>query len=291
MCRFAAYLGHSLRLSQLITDPDHSLIHQSYQARERPEPLNGDGFGVAWFVPEVSATAALFKDITPAWNNENLRELARVTSSRCILAHVRAASPQSSVQRLNCHPFTAENLAFMHNGYMAGFAKWRRALLAGLSDTAFEGIRGSTDSEHAFAVLRDYYAGYRDLCDPLERLAASIVSTIQRLEELRCAAGVTDSSYFNFALADGERMVATRFSSGQQDIPASLHYTSGRYLRCEQGKIQLDEVKHDPDVVLIASEEITPNFCWNVVPNNHMILAQHAGQLELRPIPVASGQI
>ena len=101
MCRFIAYLGHPLLISKLVTEPIHSLIHQSYHARERPEPLNGDGFGVAWFAPEFSPRPALFKDTTPAWNNENLREMAPVTRSRCILAHVRAASPNSSVHRLN----------------------------------------------------------------------------------------------------------------------------------------------------------------------------------------------
>jgi len=284
MCRFAAYLGHPIQLSDLITEPTHSLIHQSYQARERPEPLNGDGFGVAWFVPEVSGRAALFKDITPAWNNENLRELARVTSSRCILAHVRAASPNSAVTRLNCHPFTHGNLAFMHNGYMAGFARWRRTLLAGLSDAAFELIRGSTDSEHAFGVLWDEYQQARSLEDPLERLAESVLASIRRLEQLKVAAGILDNSYFNFALSDGERMLVTRYCSDNQDLPASLHYASGRHLRCEKGRIQLDPVTEDADVVLVASEETSPEFCWNVVPANHMLLAQHPGQLELRPI-------
>ena len=284
MCRFAAYLGHPLRLSQLITEPDHSLIRQSYQARERPEPLNGDGFGVAWFVPEAGPKPALFKDITPAWNNENLTELARVTSSRCILAHVRAASPESSVQRLNCHPFAAGNLAFMHNGFLAGFSKWRRALLAGLSDQAFDIIEGSTDSEHAFALFWDQYIRHEFLVEPLVRLATSLEATIERLEDLRLAAGVDESSYFNFAVADGEHLLATRYSSRPEDLPASLHYTSGSNLRCESGKIRLDLGDSDPDVVMIVSEETGPNFCWSSVPVNHMVLAQHPGQAELRPL-------
>ncbi len=283
MCRFAAYLGHPLKLSQLITEPAHSLIHQSYKSQERPEPLNGDGFGVAWFVPEISPIPALFKDITPAWNNENLRELARVTTSQCILAHVRAASPNSAVQRLNCHPFVAGHLAFMHNGFLAGFDQWRRPLLASLSDTAFQTIRGSTDSEHALAVLWDLYCESA-LPDPLERLAQSLLATIQQLERLKNAAGINQVSYLNFAVSDGHRLVATRYSSHPDNAPASLHYTSGRNLRCEHGKIRLDSNDQDPDVVLIVSEETGPEFCWEIVPPNHIVLAQHPGQIELRPI-------
>lgn len=286
MCRFAAYLGHSLRLSQLLTEPENSLIRQSYQARERPEPLNGDGFGVAWFVPDVSSRPALFKDITPAWNNENLVELARVTSSRCILAHVRAASPQSTVQRLNCHPFVSGNLAFMHNGYMAGFARWRRRLLAGLSDAAFEVVRGSTDSEHAFAVLWDEYL-VREGREPAERLLDALRATVQRLEDLRREAGVEESSYFNFAIGDGENLAATRFASRPQDQPASLHYLCGRNLRCESGRIQLDVDEDRTDLVLIASEEMEPGYCWSEVPHNHLVLAQHPGRVQLLPMEQA----
>lgn len=285
MCRFAAYLGHPLLLSQLITEPVHSLIHQSYRSLERPEPLNGDGFGVAWFVPEISPTPALFKEITPAWNNENLREIARVTTSRCILAHVRAASPESSVHRLNCHPFAAGSVALMHNGFLAGFSHWRRALLAELSDEAFGLIRGSTDSEHAFALFWDNWRR-RTETDPMEAMFLALQATIARLEQLKLAAGLHDCSYFNFCVADGERLVATRFSSDHQS-PASLHYTTGRELRCREGVHLAEPADKDPNFVIVASEETAPGFCWNVVPVNHAVLAWQAGVARVRPLNVA----
>lgn len=284
MCRFIGYLGHPLKLSQLITEPEHSLIQQSYHARERPEPLNGDGFGVAWFVPELSPTPALFKDVSPAWSNENLLELSKVTTSRCILAHVRAASPQSPVHRLNCHPFSQSGLAFMHNGYLAEFGRWRRRLLNELSDSAFEVIRGSTDSEHAFALFCDFYWKQSSLSDPLGRLVESLQQTIVCLENFRRQAGVSAGSYFNFLVADGENMVATRFASRPELEPPSLHYASGRNLRCEHGKIRLDQPEGDPDVVMVVSEETGPDFCWETVPANHLLLAQHPGQVELLPL-------
>jgi len=46
MCRFVYYQGQPITLSALLTEPENSLIHQSFQARERVEPLNGDGFGM-----------------------------------------------------------------------------------------------------------------------------------------------------------------------------------------------------------------------------------------------------
>jgi len=90
-------------------------------------------------------------------------------------------------------------------------------------------------------------------------------------------------------VADGERLVACRYASRFQDAPASLHFTSGSNLRCEQGKIKLDVNQQDPDVVMIVSEETGPGFCWSEVPPQHLVLAQHPGQVVLRPLPEGLG--
>lgn len=116
MCRFLIYHGPPLRISQLVREPNHSLIRQSFRSAERVEPLNGDGFGIAWYVPDVSPEPALFRSITPAWSNQNLLHLARVTVSPCVLGHVRAASPGLAVTETNAHPFVFGRYAFMHNG-------------------------------------------------------------------------------------------------------------------------------------------------------------------------------
>src|SRR5687768_10683657 len=129
MCRFALYLGPPVGIDALITRPVNSIIRQSFQNQEREEPLNGDGFGVAWYVPEVSDEPVVFRSISPAWSNQNLLSLARVTRSPCVLAHVRAATPGLPVTETNCHPFTAGKLAFMHNGDLAGFRVFKRRLV------------------------------------------------------------------------------------------------------------------------------------------------------------------
>ena len=155
MCRFVLYLGPPLVLSTLITEPANSMIHQSFHSHERKEPLNGDGFGVAWYQRELSDEPGVFRSITPAWSNHNLLDLARVTRSTCILAHVRAATPGMAVTETNTHPFAWGPYAFMHNGEIGGFHQIKRRLLARLSDEAFDRIGGTTDSEHFFALLGD----------------------------------------------------------------------------------------------------------------------------------------
>ena len=73
MCRFAAYIGPEIFVSSLVTEPKHSIIHQSYHAEERTEPLNGDGFGIGWYAPQFCNSPALFKEVSPAWSNQNYR--------------------------------------------------------------------------------------------------------------------------------------------------------------------------------------------------------------------------
>ena len=97
----------------------------------------------------------MFRSITPAWNNRNLQNLARVVASDCVLAHVRAATQSSGVNEANCHPFRWRRFLCMHNGDIGDFRAVRRTLLASVCDEAFGNVYGSTDSEHFFALFID----------------------------------------------------------------------------------------------------------------------------------------
>jgi len=136
MCRFIAYKGDRILLSDLVTNPSNSLINQSFHARERSEPLNGDGFGLGWYVPEVSVEPCLFTSVTPAWANQNLRRIASKTLSPCIFAHVRAATAGLEVNDLNCHPFQFGQYLWMHNGSIGDFRDIKR-ISARISDMIF----------------------------------------------------------------------------------------------------------------------------------------------------------
>jgi predicted glutamine amidotransferase len=74
---------------------------------------------------------------------------------------LRAASPGMLVSEVNCHPFQYGKFLWMHNGWLAGFMKFKRQLRRSLSDDIYNLIQGTTDSEHAFAVFLN------KLVDPL----------------------------------------------------------------------------------------------------------------------------
>ena len=74
MCRWVAYRGVPRFLEDLISAPDHSLIEQSYCASEAKTATNGDGLAL----PGTASATSLdfYRDILPAWSDENLRSLS-----------------------------------------------------------------------------------------------------------------------------------------------------------------------------------------------------------------------
>jgi len=198
MCRFALYLGEEITVASLVTEPAYSILHQSFHSHERVEPLNGDGFGIAWY-PDDTEELGVFKEVSPAWNSRNLRSLARVTRSRCLLAHIRAATPGLPVTQLNCHPFSWQRLSFMHNGTVGGFLRLKHRLVKGLEEQTFLDIEGSTDSEHVFAVVKEAWVAAEEM-PPLERLATALRRGVERVETLRRDLGVTEPSLLNLVL-------------------------------------------------------------------------------------------
>ena len=152
MCRFLSYIGTPIVVDELLVKPVNSLINQSYDAEEMSEPLNGDGFGLGWYNKEVRSYPGLFRSITPAWNNQNLLYNASLLKTKCLFAHVRAASV-GGITEFNCHPYHYKEYLMMQNGGVKNFQLIKRELLSLLSDHFFHWIKGQTDSEHIFALL------------------------------------------------------------------------------------------------------------------------------------------
>ena len=182
MCRFLTYAGAPLLLADLLYRPTNSLIMQSHHAREREEPLNGDGFGVGWYVPEIDPSPCVQRSVAPAWSNRNLQNLSAKTRASCLFAHVRAASPGLLVTETNVHPFAYDRFMWMHNGSIAGFHKIKRLLRESLKDEFYDMIQGTTDSEHAFAVfLNALRTPFGETSG--EEMRRALVETIGRLNE------------------------------------------------------------------------------------------------------------
>lgn len=279
MCRFTFYHGPSVRLSELVTEPENSLIHQSFSSREREEPLNGDGFGVVWYTAD--GRPGRLRSVAPAWSNSNLLSLAGVVESSCILAHVRAATQVRAVSEANCHPFVSGRYAFMHNGDLGGFELLRRPLLERLSDDAFAGLEGQTDSEHLFALTLDHLRGRGD-DESAESLARALRGALSEALELSRKHAPDEPSTLNLVLSDGAVAVASRFTTDEDEDGETLHWSSGRRYLCEGRLCRMAAPDPAGGAVLVCSERLSDDPGWEMVPRNHLLLIgrDHTARLE-----------
>ncbi len=285
MCRFLAYKGSEISLADVLTRSEQSMIRQSFHAREREEPLNGDGFGVGWYVPEIDPTPCIFTSVQPAWANRNLRRLADKIRSACLFAHVRAATPGTAVAEINCHPFQYGRLMWMHNGRISGFRRIRRALCEHLSDEFFNFIQGTTDSEHAFALFLNELGVAPEKCE-LDDLHRALQRTIRLIEQWLADAEITEASWLNFCLTDGNHLLATRYVTRPASQPQSLYFAQGRRFELHNGHYRMTKSEGEPArAVIIASEPLTYDHSdWEPVPVNHSISVSPDCRIDLQSI-------
>ncbi|MFE9552557.1 class II glutamine amidotransferase [Streptomyces sp. NPDC006692] len=271
MCRWLAYSGTPLLLDTILYKPAHSLIDQSLHSKLGVETTNGDGFGVGWYT-ENGGTPAVLRDVGPAWNNRNLREIADHVESPLFFAHIRA-STGTAVQQTNCHPFRHGRWLWMHNGSLAGFHLMRRELCLLVDPALFNDIEGTTDSEMMF-----YLAVTFGLDQDPPGAVARMAGVVERIGHEQ---GVEFPLQMTVAVTDGESVWAFRYSS--EGKSRSLFYSS----RVETLRTLHPDVAFLQDVSdetrLIVSEPLgdLPG-AWNEVPESSYGVVQ-PGADELLP--------
>ncbi len=164
--------------------------------------VNADGFGLAWYGERQRP--GVFRDIRPAWSDENLLSIAHQIRSRLFMAHVRA-SPGTATTRANCHPFVVEHRLFMHNGQVPGWEKLRRRVESSIPDALFQHRAGTTDSEALFLLMLA-----NGLADDPRQAAAT---TLAFVEDEMQRAGITEPLKMTAAMSDGENLTVIRYST------------------------------------------------------------------------------
>lgn len=283
MCRFILYRGAETLMYPLLYDAENGLVAQSKNAQKRKKPLNADGFGLGWYTGHGDPEPATFVNVDPAWSNRNLAMIASKVPTHHFFAHVRDASVGMPVSQANCHPFSHGRYLFMHNGRLDRFDTFKRALQKELSDEAFSLIEGNTDSEHAFALFMDTI-GFKEQCTP-EEMEQALLHTIEKIMWLRQRAGADTNAFINFAVSDGEHMLATRFNSNHSVQPASLFMAGGVSLAAgEEFALRPAEEGEVPSV-LICSEPLTmQKSLWQKVERNHLVRTLPDGRVEQVPM-------
>jgi glutamine amidotransferase len=287
MCRFIAYLGRPIIVDELLLKPANSLVHQSYGAEEMSQTLNGDGFGLGWYVHNISEKPGLFRSISPAWNNSNLLYNAPLIQTDCMFAHVRAAS-EGAISEANSHPFHYEQFLMMHNGIVPQFSKIKRRLLSLLSDELFLWVKGQTDSEHIFALLMQHFGELRDSATSIsaEQVRIGFQQTFDVVQELKKEVGIAhEVSTFNMMITDGYRIFGTRFSSDPKRETRTLYYSRGSKFECKNGASTMVRDESGDQAVLIVSEKLNKREDeWTPIPHNFFIGVENNMEIKLYPL-------
>ncbi|KNZ53873.1 hypothetical protein VP01_3112g2 [Puccinia sorghi] len=196
------------------------------------------------------------------------------------------------------------SLLWMHNGHIAGFKTFKRELQSLLSDEFFHFPQGNTDSEWAFALFLNelskvcngiFYdkivADPKSGSFPYTLLKETMLQTIKQIRELCNQAGISEPSLLNFAVTDGQSVVATRYVNSSTDEAASLYFSTGTSFEAASGLdgavVKSDEC-HEPleaaqyrmkkcdkreRIVLIASEPLTfEKTDWLEIPCQTVII-------------------
>ncbi|MBY0435127.1 MAG: class II glutamine amidotransferase [Cyclobacteriaceae bacterium] len=282
MCRLMAYKGTPIIIDNLLYKPKNSLINQSLHAREIEEPLNGDGFGIGWYVPEVNNEPITFVSVNPAWSNRNLRNLAPKVKTECMVAHVRAASV-GEVSESNCHPFQYKDILMAHNGGIENFGLVKRKLREPLSDELYNWIKGQTDSEHIFAYFLNYlFKNYKTI--NTDAVADSFEHTFSFVNKLMADAGITEPAYLNMVATNGRFIVATRWTSDPKEEPLTMYHSEGNRYVVEDGVTRLEAPADNDQAVLVVSEKLTDGPEWTLIPKNNLVMVEQSLNVRVRPI-------
>ena len=241
MCRWLAYIGKPITPRKYLYDDEFSLVEQSLSARQSKSVVNGDGFGLGWYGDLEEP--GLFRDVLPAWNDENLKDLSCQIKSGLFMAHVRAATDTPS-NRSNCHPFRYKNSLFMHNGQIGGYLTLRRDLEKLIPDDQFRHRLGSTDSEAILLLLETYMQQ-----KSFEEATTILIDTINQLIEKH---NIDEPFRFTACYTDGISLKAVKYSSDKL-LPTLFYRQTG-------------------DGWLLVSEPLDDEHKeWIAVPDNHYL--------------------
>ena len=257
MCRWLAYSGSPVRLEELITKPQRSLVDQSLHSRLGATTTNGDGFGVGWYGDDRAAPR-VYRSTHPAWNDRNLRELAASIASPLFMAHIRA-STGTAIQETNTHPFRHGRWLWMHNGLIRDFPRVVRELRFAIDDALYPSLEGTTDSETMFYLALTF--GLED--DPpaaVERMVGFVEATGRRH-------GIAEPIQMTVATTNGRRLWAFRYSS--EGRSRSLFFST----RMEAVWAAHPEVARlrelSPETRMVVSEPLGELAgAWNEVPES-----------------------
>lgn len=247
MCRHLAYLGPVVELRKLLSEPEHSLVRQSWEPRlQRSGTVNADGFGIGWYA-EGDPVPARYRRSGPVWSDLAFADLARVVRSGAVLAAVRDGTLPGADGEAAAAPFAEGPWLFSHNGAIRGWPEAAAPLAAGLPPEELLRLAARTDSALVWALV-------------LHRLRAGDDLGAALAEPVRDLATAAPGSRLNLLVTNGAMIAATAWGD-------SLWYLADAGARR----------------TVVASEPYDDDPRWCEVPDRTLLTATRT-RVELTPL-------
>lgn len=190
----------------------------------------------------------------------------------------------------NTQPFRARTWLFAHQGTLNGFEQLRGELLEELPDFLRWQVKGSTDSEVAFAHFLKHLRDKGRMEDPrleAEVAGALLADTARELDRLAARAGAVRTSTLNFVATNGRILVATRWGE------APLYYTRLEGAdRCEVCGITPTTPETQPAVIahrrqraVVVASHVKRAQGWVELPQGTTLAVSE--DLQVRHLPAA----
>ncbi len=238
MCRHLAYLGPAVPLGELLVEPPHALLRQSWAPRrQRYGTVNADGFGIGWYA-DGDPVPARYRSDRPMWTDPFVRDLGRVVRTRALLAAVRSGTEGMPYGESAAAPFAEGEYLFSHNGAIPGWPTSVAATAADLTVAELLTLEAPTDSALLWLLVRQRLRAGGELAEAL--------AAVVRL------AAATGGGRLNLLATDGRLIAATTWGD-------TLSWRAD-----ERG-------------VVVASEPFDDDPGWHDVPERSVLTATPDG--------------
>jgi predicted glutamine amidotransferase len=235
-----------------------------FRARGGLTDHHRDGWGIAFF---EGRGVRVFLDPQPSIDSP-VAELVHQYPIRSlnVISHIRKAT-QGEVRLENTHPFQRELWGqywiFAHNGNLLDY--WPR--LHG----RFLPV-GTTDSERAFCHMLQTLAERFPAGPPDPR---TLHATLREL-----AITIGRHGEFNFLLSNGEHLFthcSTKLAYIIRKAPFAKAHLSDQDVSVDFSNVTTPEDR----VAVIATQPLTDNECWNVIPPGTLMAFRHGAPEDL----------
>lgn len=300
MCRAIIYLGKKTKMFPFTHEAHNSLVSQTVNPRYMKHGFNltGNGF-IAWnHINRQLQDPIIYKSKLIPYYDYNYYMQTKMIETDCFISHVRGGALSSGVVLTlpNAHPFyfKGAEIALAHNGGLHnGTFKQQQEIntemMKRTSAKWFGEIRGTTDSEHIYALLLTCLDEQKG--KPIEEaLKEAVLQTLDIIQSIRKRFKVYAASPVNLFIASGNFIMVVRYTYdfGVFDTELtrkhltfySLWFTLGGEFVKKNGIYQM--TSDERSSICFASEPLSRNVrSWIEVPEYSMTFVKRAKKLKI----------